>query len=93
MVSVWLEDIMSVDTVFATAVELMAKEQDKDLKAIVHDVIGLSSPDVSIREFRRICRPDKKGRQRNITLREAYEFSRALGKSVDDMIAYGLTRE
>lgn len=83
---------MSVDTIFATAVELLAKEQGKNLREIVHDVMALSSAEVSMREFRRICRPDPKGRLRNITLREAYEFSRALGKSIDDVIAYGLTK-
>lgn len=92
MVSVWLEDTMSVDTIFAAAIELLAKEQGKDLKAIVHSVMALSSPDVSIREFRRICRPDKQGRLRSITLREAYELARAFGKNVDDVIAYGLTK-
>ena len=93
MVSIKLEDNMSIDTVFATAVEAMAKEQGKDLKAIAHDVIALSTPDVSIREFRRISRPDQKGRLRSVSLREAYEFSRAFGKSIDDMIAFGLTRQ
>ncbi len=92
MVSVWLEDTMSVDTIFAAAVELLAKEQEKNLRELVHEVLGLSTAEVSMREFRRICRPDQKGRLRNITLREAYEFSRALGKSVDDVIAFGLTK-
>ena len=92
MVSVFLEDTMSIDTIFATAIEGMAKEQAKDLKDIVHGVMALSSPDVSIREFRRICRPDKNGRFRNLTLREAYEFSRVFGKNIDDVIAYGITK-
>ena len=83
---------MSVDTIFATAVELLAKEQGKNLREIVHEVMGLSSAEVSIREFRRISRPDQKGRLRSITLREAYEFARVLGKTVDDVIAYGLTK-
>lgn len=92
MVSIYAEDTMSLDTVFASAIELLAKEQGKDLKAMVHEIMGLSSPDVSIREFRRITKPDKQGRYRNLALREAYEFSRALGKTMDDIIAYGLTR-
>ena len=92
MVSIYMEDTMSLDTIFASAIELLAKEQEKDLKAMAHEIIGLSTPDVSIREFRRITRPDKQGRYRSLTLREAYEFSRAVGKSMDDIIAYGLTR-
>lgn len=92
MVSISMEEIMSLDTIFASAIELMANEQGKDLKSLAHQIIGLSSPDVSIREFRRIMRPDKQGRYRALTLREAYEFSRALGKSMDDVIAFGLTR-
>ena len=50
----------------------------------------LSTPDVSLREFKRIYRPDKQGRHRSLTLREAYEFSRAFGKTIDEMIALGL---
>ncbi len=90
MVSIYLEDTMSVDTIFATAVERMAEEQGKDIRVIAHDVIRLSSPDVSVREFRRILRPDRQGRYRTVTLREAYEFSRIFGKTIDDMIATGL---
>ncbi len=93
MVLIYKEAPMSIDTTFATAVELLAKEQGRDLRELAHQVMALSNPDVSIREFRRIRRPDTKGRLRNLTLREAYEFSRALGKTVDDMIAYGLTHE
>ena len=92
MVSVRLEDFtMSIDIVFASAVEAIASDQGKDLKVIVHDVMKLSTPDVSIREFRRVTRPDKNGRYRTLTLREGYEFARALGKTVDDVIAYGIT--
>lgn len=92
MVSIYMEDTMSLDTIFATAVEMIAKEQGKDIKSMAHEIIGLSSPDVSIREFRRITRPDRQGRYRTMTLREAYEFSHGLGKSIDDVIAYGLTK-
>lgn len=83
---------MSIDTIFATAVETLAKEQGKDLREIAHNAIGLSTPDVSIREFRRCIKPDTKGRYRTITLKEAYEMARSLGKTVDDVIAFGLTR-
>ncbi len=82
---------MSFDSIYASAVEAIAKEQGKDLKPIVHDVMGLSTPDISIREFRRISRPDKNGRYRTLTLREGFEFARALGKTVDDVVAYGVT--
>ena len=93
MVSIRLEDIiMGIDSIFASAVESIAKEQGKDFKGIVHDVFKLSTPDVSIREFRRVSRPDKNGRRRTLTLREGYELARALGKTVDDVIAYGLTK-
>lgn len=92
MVSRYMEDTMSLDTIFASAVELLAKEQGKDLKGMAHEIIGLSTPDVSIREFRRVTRPDKQGRLRALSLREAYEFSRALGKTMDDIIAYGLIK-
>lgn len=91
MVSILMEDTMSLDTIFASAIELIAKEQGKDIKELAHKVIGLSTPDVSIREFRRITRPDRQGRLRALSLREAYELSRALGKTIDDVIAYGLT--
>ena len=93
MVSIGVEVIMSIDTIFASAVEAIAKEKNKDLKSIVHDVMGLSTPDVSIREWRRICRPDKQGRTRTITLREGYELARALGMTVDDVVAYGVTHD
>ena len=90
MVSKYMEDTMSVDTVFAAAVERLAQEQNKELKELVHNTMKLSTPDVSLREFKRIYRPDKQGRHRSLTLREAYEFSRAFGKTIDEMIALGL---
>ncbi|MBQ7608350.1 MAG: hypothetical protein IJU76_10340 [Desulfovibrionaceae bacterium] len=84
---------MSIDTIFASAVEAIAREQGKELKGIVHDVMDLSTPDVSIREWRRVSRPDKNGRSRTLTLREGYELARALGMTVDDVVAYGVTHD
>lgn len=83
---------MSLDTVFASAVESLAQEQGKNIRELAHKVMRLSTPDVSIREFRRVTKADKQGRLRSLTLREGYEFARALGKTMDDVIAYGLTR-
>lgn len=90
MVSKNMEDTMSVDTVFAAAVEKLAHNQEKDLKQLVHETMKLSTPEVSLREWKRVYRPDAKGRYRSLTLKEAYEFSRAFGKSIDEMIAIGL---
>ncbi len=47
MVSKYMEDTMSVDTVFAAAVEKLAQEQNKELKELVHNTMKLSTPDVS----------------------------------------------
>ena len=93
MVFIRVEVGMSIDTIFATAVEAIAKEQGKDVKGIVHKVFKLSTPDVSIREWRRVCRPDKQGRYRTVTLREGYELARALGMTVEDIVAYGVTHD
>ena len=93
MVSIGMEVTMSIDTIFASAVEAIVREKEKELKGIVHDVMKLSTPDVSIREWRRISRPDKQGRCRTLTLREAYELARALGMTVDDVVAYGVTHD
>lgn len=93
MVSIYTEDTMSVDTVFATAVERMAEDRGLSMRELAHEVMKLSSPDVSVREFRRVSRPDKKDRLRALTLTEAYEFSRKFGKTIDDMIAIGLLRK
>lgn len=93
MVSYYMEGHMSVDTIFAKAVEKMAAKQGKDLKSLAHKVMQLSTDEVSVREFRRISRPDKKGRLRSMTLREAYEFSRELGETIETMIALGMREE
>ena len=92
MVSNSMEDTMSVDTVFAAAIEKMAQDQNKGLKELVHNIMKLSTPDISLREFKRIYKPDAKGRYRSLSLREAYEFSREFGKTIDEMIAIGLLR-
>lgn len=92
MVSNSMEDIMSVDTVFVAAIEKMAQDQNKELKELVHNIMKLSTPDISLREFKRIYKPDAKGRYRSLSLREAYEFSREFGKTIDEMIAIGLLK-
>lgn len=93
MVSYHMEDIMSVDTIYAKAVKKMAARQGKNLKSLAHKVMQLSTDEVSVREFRRISKPDKKGRLRAMTLREAYEFSRELEETIETMIAIGMREE
>lgn len=39
MVSYHMEDIMSVDTIYAKAVKKMAARQGKDLKSLAHKVM------------------------------------------------------
>lgn len=90
MVSYYMEGTMSVDTIYAKAVEKIASQKGIDLKSLAHKVMALSTDDVSVREFRRITRPDKKGRLRTMTLKEAYEFSRELGETMEAMIAIGI---
>lgn len=90
MVYIGMEGLMIIDTVFAKAVEKVVAEQGKDLRKMADDVLKLSSPDVSIREFRRVTKPDKQNRLRQLTLREAYEFCILLDKSMDEMIKIGM---
>jgi hypothetical protein len=90
MVSISMEDTMSIDTIYAQAVARLAEEKGLDLKELAHKVLGLSTPDISVRELRRVMRPDEKGRLRNLTLREAYELSRHLNETVETVIAYAM---
>lgn len=90
MVKLALEVAMSIDILYAKAVERKAKESNLDMRKLAHDVMQLSTPDVSIREFRRCITPDTKGRFRHLTLREAFDFARRLLTTVDDLIADGV---
>lgn len=90
MVSIRMEDQMSIDTIYAKAVEKLAQDKGLDIRKLAHDTLNLSSQDVSIREFKRVIRPDAQGRKRELSLREAYEFSRALGETVETVIALGM---
>ena len=82
--------LMMINAVFVKAVEKIASEQKKDLRELAHEVFQMSSPDVSIREFRRISQPDYKGRLRQLSFAEAYQFAEKLGKSLDEIIKIGL---
>ena len=90
MVSIYMEATMSIDTIYAQAVERLAKEKGLNIKELAHKTLGLSNPDVSLREFKRIIKPDTKGRKRELTLREAYELSRALGETLESVIALAM---
>ena len=79
MVSISMEDHMSVDAVFVKAVEKLAKEKNLNLRDLAHKTLKLSTTDISIRELRRIMTPDYKGRARALSLQEAYELSRYVG--------------
>jgi hypothetical protein len=85
-----MEAMMSITTIYAKAVEELAKEKKLDLKELAHKTLGLTTPDISLREFRRVTRPDQKGRIRELTLREAYELSRCLGETMESVIAIGM---
>lgn len=91
MVKKTLEDFLMIDKIYASAVEKLAKEKEIELKPMVHKVMRLSSPDVSLREFKRIISPDAKGRKRTMTLREAFDFARSLLMTIDDVLAYGIS--
>jgi len=81
---------MIIDTVFAKAVEKVAEDQGLSLRDVAHQALKMSTPDVSVREFRRTTRPDKMNRLRPVSLREAYEISTILGKPIDELIKTGL---
>jgi hypothetical protein len=90
MVSLDMEGMMSITTIYAKAIEELAEEKGLGIKELAHKTLGLSSPEVSLREFRRVIRPDRKGRLRELTLREAYELSRCLGETMESVIAIGM---
>ena len=91
MIYIGMEDSMTIDIVFAKAVEKIATDQGKSMPELAHKVLKMTTGEVSIREFRRIMRPDTKGRYRQLPLREAYEFAVLLDKSLDEIVKIGLT--